>query len=416
VFSQAAQDGFARTVIDVKYNPVNPNEVLLGVEDGAVAYSNDGASTFVILQVAPAANDRQSPVHLAYASATPGLVYASIDRNDGEVWRSNNGGLNWALAGTPHQGPAGGVHSAIWVDPLDSNRVVVGGVDIWLSLDGAATFHRISDWSQWPASLHADQQVIYSDPGYGRNGNARVYFANDGGLYKAENFASVTPTTGRTNLDNGLGIAQFWGGAASTAEGGPLLGGLQDSGTSVFRTQWERWFGGDGGMTWIDQANPAIMYGEYVNAAVVRTLNGAATGQFFCEGARQQPVMATGSVPSPCSRVRRTSSGSATTTESFTFRTMPCPRCRPGDHSPDFRRDTSPGSCSTNRYQAAFMWQWAALPRATCMRRTMVARPGRASATRCPQRRSIRSRSILETDNGFTQALKSGSSHRRTWD
>ena len=285
VFDQPAPDGAPRTVMDVKYNPVNPNEVLLGLQDGAVAYSGDAGSTFVTVQVAPPANNRQSWVHLAYAPATPGLVYASIDRNGGEVWRSTNGGLNWVLAGTPNQDPAGGVHSAIWVDPVDSRRVVVGGVDIWLSVDGAATFRRISDWSKWPASLHADQQVIYADPGYGQNANARVYFANDGGLYKAEDFKAVTVTTGWTNLDNGLGIAQFWGGAGSTTDGGPLVGGLQDSGTSVLRTQWQRWFGGDGGMTWIDQSNPAIMYGEYVNAAVIRTLNGGATiGEFFCEG------------------------------------------------------------------------------------------------------------------------------------
>jgi len=284
VFTQAAADGAPKTVMDVKYNPVNPNEVLLGLQDGAVAFSSDAGSTFVTVQVAPAANDRKSWVHLAYAPATPGLVYASIDRIGGEVWRSTNGGIDWVLAGKPNHDPAGGVHSAIWVDPVDSRRVVVGGVDIWLSVDGAATFQRISDWSQWPSSLHADQQVIYADPGYGQNGNARVYFANDGGLYKAEDFKAVTVTTGWTNLDNGLGIAQFWGGAASAATGGAIVGGLQDSGTSVLRAQWVRWFGGDGGMPWIDPANSSVMYGEYVQAAVFRTLDGGAHAQSICQG------------------------------------------------------------------------------------------------------------------------------------
>lgn len=67
-----------------------------------------------------------------------------------------------------------------------------------------------------------------SDPGYNGTTNTRVYFGNDGGLYKADNVLTVTNAVdgGFTSLNNNLGITQFYS-AAGSAASGKIIGGIR---------------------------------------------------------------------------------------------------------------------------------------------------------------------------------------------
>lgn len=227
----------------------------MGLQDSAVAYSGNGGVTWTKVQIALPANMRYTGnVQLAFAPSMPGLVYASVNRNGGEVWRSNDAGHSWTLISAP-QHLESDAQNAIWVDPTNAERVIIGGIDVWRSTDGGNSFQKISDWAQWPGSEHADQHAIVADSGFDGVNVTRVYFGSDGGVYRADNAASTTSISGWTNLNNGLNAVQFWGATASPAAGGLFVGGTQDHGTLVFRSStnsWSQWISSDGGQTWID--------------------------------------------------------------------------------------------------------------------------------------------------------------------
>jgi hypothetical protein len=288
VFSRAAFDGRASIVLDIRFNPVDPNQVLLGLEDSAVAYSADAGFTWTKVQIALPVNERGTGrVELAFAQTISGLVYASVGRNDGEVWRSSDAGRTWTLASTLGHLGGGNSKNAIWVDPVNAQHVIVGGVDLWRSVDGGQTFLPISYWPLWPTSAHADQHAIVAEPGYDGAANARVYVASDGGVYRANNILATTVASGWSNLNNGLNAVQFWGGAVSPAAGGLFVAGTQDHGTLTLQrtgNRWFQWVGGDGGSTAIDPTISTLWYGEYVNAAVFRSLDGGLHADYICAG------------------------------------------------------------------------------------------------------------------------------------
>jgi hypothetical protein len=59
--------------------------------------------------------------------------------------------------------------------------------------------------------------------------NKTVFIGNDGGIYKAGDITTVTPTSGWQELNNILGITQFYGVAGNGAR--VIIGGTQDNGT-----------------------------------------------------------------------------------------------------------------------------------------------------------------------------------------
>jgi len=290
VFSRIVFDGFAGLIRNVEFNPLAPDQVLLGLEDSAVAYSSDGGSTWTTVQLSPPVNKRHTGgVELAFAKTVNGLVYASVDRNGGELWRSMDAGHTWMLTGAPKH-IADNNSNAIWVDPTNAQHLVVGGQRLWRSTNGGLTFSVIStgtDSATSPVSAHADHHAIVAEPGYNGASNARLYDANDGGIYRADNIQTTATFSGWTNLNNGLNAVQFWGGVASSSFGGLFVGGTQDNGTLSLQltgNHWFHWFGGDGGVTTIDPTNPTLWYGEYVYASVARTFDAGVHAGFICVG------------------------------------------------------------------------------------------------------------------------------------
>ena len=277
------------TVRDIRFNPADGNKAVGGVTDGTVRVSSDAGLTFATVTVVTGGRR----VETVYAPSNPSIVYASVDRNNGEVYRSTNGGLSWTLQSTPaHVGSQGFHDNTIWVAPNDPNLVVIGGVDLYRSADGGSSFTKISTWQSSPPSPHADHHVIVSDPGYNGTTNRRIYNTSDGGVYKADDIlaatASATAPNGWTQLVNGLVTVQFWSGAGRT--GGPLIGGNQDNGSLRYSgsgTNWVEYFGGDGGYSAVDSADANFAYGEYTYLAIHRSTNAASSGasaSYICSG------------------------------------------------------------------------------------------------------------------------------------
>lgn len=255
---------------DVKIQPTNGSRIAAGClvssagNDGAVWLSTNGGTDWTEQTVGgsklPSSTGR---CEVAFGSGN--VLYALLNRNEGEVWRTTNMGSTWSLRSSPPLGTQLWYDNAIWVDPTNNDFVVVGGVDAFRSTNGGATFTRITDWTQYHLgfSAHADQHAFVPAANYNGTTVRTVYFANDGGIQRASNIATVAPTSGWTNLANGLGVTQFFKGAAAP-NGSVIVGGTQDNDmlryTGGGTESWYQAATGDGGACSVDPNDPSIIY------------------------------------------------------------------------------------------------------------------------------------------------------------
>jgi photosystem II stability/assembly factor-like uncharacterized protein len=274
----------ALKTLDIAFSPTDPSHALAGLDDGTLAYSGDAGLTWQkTAALATPASGETARAEIAFARSQPGVAYTSIDNASGEVWRSTDFGATWQKMSTPaHLAGQGDYDNAIWVDPTDANHVLVAGLDIYQSHDGGLTFTQVSDRRN-PPSPHADHHQLVSPPDFGQ-GSSALYDGNDGGLYRADNVYSLANGTvgvGWTNLNEGLAVTQFYGGAGTST--GRIVGGTQDNGSLMLaNNQWFRVFGGDGGRVAYD---PTLdySYGEYVYLTLHRSV-GPAQGIIICNG------------------------------------------------------------------------------------------------------------------------------------
>jgi len=273
--------------LDIAFDPNQPSNALAGLDDGTLAYSRDAGATWARTDVLIASPDGRSDTaraEIAFARSQTGVAYASIDNNKGEIWRSNDSGATWQLLSNPqHLNEQGFYDNAIWVDPLDANHVVAGGLDIYQSRDGGASFVKVSDWRQAPASAHADHHALVSPPDFSPS-NPRLFNGNDGGVYRTTNVYAVQ-SLGWLNMNEGLAVTQFYSGAGRTAAGGRIIGGTQDNGSLMLAGGlWQPFRGGDGGFVAVDPASDQTLFGEYVYLSVHRSLTGGMSSSYICEG------------------------------------------------------------------------------------------------------------------------------------
>ncbi|HEX6812999.1 MAG TPA: hypothetical protein VF384_15345 [Planctomycetota bacterium] len=246
-----------------------------------VIRSTDGGVTWQFAASGLASvTGESSRIELAYARATPGMVYAATGAAGGKLWRSLDHGQNWT-----QQTPAGTnlgqtyYYNGLWVDPTNSNLVVATALSIWRSTDGGVTFTELASGYIMTVDPHLDVHAVVADPGYDGASNRRVYVATDGGLHVANDIATVAPGIGWQDLDATMRSTQFYS-AAWHLTGDLLIGGTQDNGT--LRIQGANpnanlVFGGDGGQVQIDPTNPQYTYGEYQFLGVHRSSNGGAS-------------------------------------------------------------------------------------------------------------------------------------------
>jgi photosystem II stability/assembly factor-like uncharacterized protein len=279
-------------LLDVNWSPTDPQKCVASGRGGRAFYSEDGGSTWKAAEGLPNLTGIDGRVEVAYARANPSVVYACVDQNKGDIYRSLDGGKKYTLRSTVgHLGypdypdSQGWYGNAIWAGDIhDPNLVIVGGIDIHRSTDGGAVFNKISDWTKAPASPHSDHHAIVSHASYDGVANKTVYFCNDGGVYAAPDVTTATGASGWKQLNNGLVITQFYGGAGNPTTK-QTVAGAQDNGTVLYTPatlggQWREISGGDGGFCAADPVAP-VFFGEYINLQISRSDNGAASKDVF---------------------------------------------------------------------------------------------------------------------------------------
>jgi uncharacterized membrane protein len=243
-------------------------------------------------------NSYACPIYRAEISVVPGrnemyawFIYFDTSGSivDGGIWQSLDGGISWnAISDT-------GITTC---GDIDGCGVEQGSYNLELLAvpDGAATdlyagainlykcgittanlnctvspFINLThvygcDPIGAPAHVHPDQHALaYTIPVAGSDsGNALLYFANDGGIYRALNgfsgltIGSCSGVNQFDNLNQNLGsMTQFVSFSQHPSDANTLLGGTQDNGSpatnqATINTGWTNVLGGDGGYNAID--------------------------------------------------------------------------------------------------------------------------------------------------------------------
>ena len=286
------------TIGDVEFHPADATKAVASGYGHQLLYSNDGGVTWTAATGGGTGGTGYNGgrIEVRYARSSPTITYATFDYGSAsQLFKSTDGGATYAkvydsaTSGNLYlMGGSAWYSNALWVSPVDPNLVIVGGLDLFRSTNGGTAFTQISQWYSAPSSAHADHHGIFNDPGYNGSSNNAVYFTNDGGVYKAANVSTVALTSGWQELNNQLGITQFYG-AGMNAGNGTIVGGSQDNGTVRYTTaggteNWTTMYGGDGGYCASDQANSAYYYGEYVNLQIHRSTNSGASASNIYSG------------------------------------------------------------------------------------------------------------------------------------
>jgi hypothetical protein len=227
-------------------------------------------------------------------------LFVSMDISEGRVWSSADAGQSWQAecCGNFYLKGQGWYDNAITVlqmpeQPFFGKGLLVlhGGINAWRgglpAIAGPSQSKTpISDWTQYHNghSAHADHHIIVPHPQFDGVTNRIVFSGNDGGVQRLDSGLVTQGPAGNfvwTNLANGLGITQFYRGAAAP-DGSVIIGGSQDNDSLRYRpgdgpSAWYQAESGDGGYCAVNYDDPSRMYTEYTYLAIERSTNGGAS-------------------------------------------------------------------------------------------------------------------------------------------
>ena len=247
---------------------------------GSVWRSTDGGATFVEKGAGlPGAASSRARPEVAVAPSDPSRVYALFSDTSNlqvDMAASTDGGDSWTPLNLAAKkvnilSTQGNYFSDMAVDPSDPNVVYAGGLDLWKTIDGGATWTQLSRWQGvgygFPY-VHADQHAI----AFASDGSA--YFSTDGGLYRTTNGGQSF-----TSLNRGLVTMQFYNICTTPVTPDLVLGGAQDNGTSlrVQGSEYREVIGGDGFGCLAHPTNPLVLHGSVYLEYVVRSTDGGVT-------------------------------------------------------------------------------------------------------------------------------------------
>lgn len=206
-------------------------------------------------------------IGLNYAPQNPSIVYAQVEGPEGRggLYRSTDNGATWEKRNSYDQ--QGQYYSKVQVDPANTDRVYIMGVNIMVSDDGGRTMTALGTRNK-----HVDNHDIWVDPA----NNSHYLVGCDGGLY--ESFDRAATWIYKANLPT----AQMYD--VTAAEEGPfyhVYGGTQDnnsfgcpaktkSSAGILYTECFVTMGGDGFYSRVDPKDPNTIYANMQNGGMVR--------------------------------------------------------------------------------------------------------------------------------------------------
>ncbi len=296
---------------DMESNPLNANTIYASTgfvnslntgDAGIIKSTNFGESWSSLTTGIPTKNAQR--VEIAVSSVDTNYVYAitcGLDRGFEGFYKSINSGATWTkpynstgynlLAWDDTQGGGGGQGTydlAIVCDGTNKDKVYVGGINMWGTADGGATWNGMSYWLPYYGEyLHADQHQF----AYNKLNNA-YYVANDGGLYRTDNpiIGSWTSANSDPNYKwptrwrfygSGMQITSFYR-LGLRESFGDVIAGAQDNSTYYKNNnQWLNMIGGDGMECILHPTDELTLYGSAQFGYLVRSYDGGLNFDFL---------------------------------------------------------------------------------------------------------------------------------------
>ncbi|MGI8923655.1 MAG: WD40/YVTN/BNR-like repeat-containing protein [Fimbriimonadales bacterium] len=220
--------------------------------------SKDSGKTWTRMTNGFPVGDRNGRIGITIYPKDPKIVYATLDNQAPgkqiEIYRTNDAGASWKKV---NAGRADGsyYYGQIRVDPNNPERVYVLGVSFLRSDDGGKKYTPLA------RGVHVDHHALWIDP----NNSERLLLGNDGGMYishdAGETFAFI----------NNLPIPQFYAVGVDNSVPYNVMGGLQDNGVwhgpsrtrdrrGISNNDWRSIYGGDGFYTVPDAEDPYTVY------------------------------------------------------------------------------------------------------------------------------------------------------------
>ena len=271
--------------VDVAVHPRNPDVLLAsswerirgpwflqsGGPGSGLWRSEDGGETWERVEGGGFPETELGRIGIAYAPSDPDVVYALVEAapregDDGEertsgLYRSSDGGRSWQRMNTVNVRPF--YYSQVRVDPLDPDRVYFSSFSF--SEDGGKTVRGAA------LGVHVDHHAIWIDP----NDPHRLVVGNDGGI------AISFDRGGNYIFPNVVPIGQFYAVSYDMAVPYRVCGGLQDNYSwcgpsrkaegAITNHDWFRVSGGDGFVTQQDPRDPDLVYAESQGGNMRRT-------------------------------------------------------------------------------------------------------------------------------------------------
>ncbi|HRK83339.1 MAG TPA: T9SS type A sorting domain-containing protein [Saprospiraceae bacterium] len=231
---------------------------------------------------------RDDGARMTVTPADPNVVYVVLAGNSkpGDngfigVFRSSNAGESWTLPNPPVGGPWTASHPnlmtlnntntlyqgyynlSIAASHTNADQVLIGGLNLWKTDNGAQTFTALGGYQGSLSWIHPDQQEIKI------LGND-CWVANDGGVEYSGNFFSS-----RESRKNGITASDFWGFGSGWNED-LLVGGRYHNGNSATRNtfpqgQFLRLGGGEAPTGYVNPGIAGKAYFSDINTRVIPT-------------------------------------------------------------------------------------------------------------------------------------------------
>jgi parallel beta-helix repeat protein len=255
--------------------------------------STDFGSTWTKVYTGVTGTTGEYRADIATTRANTTTVYMITDYYETDalyaIYKSTNGGASftkvydgltqnnlygWDVTNTEADGGQGWYDVTLAVSNTDANVVYVGGVNAYISTNGAVSFTICNGWDSGLSSdvVHADHHNAYF-----RTSDNRLFDVNDGGIYYSTNVTLGGSSTW-TCITDGIVTGQIYDIGVSQTESGSTVAGYQDNGTkylnyNVSTTYWSIVREGDGCECAIDPTNVVNQWGSYPGGYLYRTTN-----------------------------------------------------------------------------------------------------------------------------------------------
>ncbi|MFZ4522699.1 MAG: choice-of-anchor J domain-containing protein, partial [Bacteroidales bacterium] len=268
---------------DICFKPGNPDIVYAASMGNFYRSSDNGRSFSLITAGLPYVEfpiDERGAISVS--AANPSYVYFIQSNSSGGfqgVYRSNDSGLTFSTRSTSPNildescdgsGTSGqGWHDlAIAADPSNADILYTGGINVWKSSDGGATWVIKSHWNGdcSVAPVHSECHFLGFSPV-----NGRLYAGNDGGI--------VYSTTGGntwTDCTAGMAIGQIFKIGQGQTDPLKTICGFQDNGShTLLSTGWVATGGVDGMECAVDYQNSSYTYHSQYYGSIFRKVDNA---------------------------------------------------------------------------------------------------------------------------------------------